>query len=79
MSPQLSCGTPGKYERDSKYLTYTSAKDKISRNEEINEESFSNLHIWTTVAYLEKDYWTAGGWHNLIRNVNNNKFNGGFS
>ena len=48
--------TPGKYERDSKYLTYTSAKNKISRNEEINEESFSNLHIWTTVAYLEKDY-----------------------
>ena len=39
-----AAATPGKYEHDWKYLKYTFAKSKISRNGEINERSFSNPH-----------------------------------
>ena len=51
-----AAATPGKYEHDWKYLTYTFAKSKFPVTEEINERSFSNPHPRAVSNMIQKRF-----------------------
>ena len=51
--------TPGKYEHDWNYLTYTFAKSRFPVTEKLTKRGFSNPHPWSQLCYMPYRFKTV--------------------